>query len=424
MIRFLFKGILRDRHRSFFPIIIISIGVMLSVVLHAWAGGILGDMLNFTARFSAGHLKIVTNAYAKDMNQLPLDLALDHVQALKDSIQRIFPDVEWVSRIRFGGLLDVPDANGETKTQGTAMGLAIDLLSENNTEVKRLHIKEALQQGQFPTQQSEILLSETFAQKIHIQPGDTVTFIGSTMFGSMSMENVIVSGTVSFGISAMDRGAMLMDIGLAQKILDMNDSCGELLGYFKNGNFQFQKADHIKAKFNSLFSKSSDPFSPQMLTLMDQNDLASMWDYVSSMLGFMIFIFILAMSIVLWNAGLLNGLRRYGEVGLRLAIGEIKGHVYRSMIWESVLIGLIGSTLGTILGLLIAFILQEHGINVHSAIQNSSMMLPTVFRARITSLTYFIGFIPGIFSTVLGTMLSGIGIYKRQTASLFKELED
>jgi putative ABC transport system permease protein len=51
------------------------------------------------------------------------------------------------------------------------------------------------------------------------------------------------------------------------------------------------------------------------------------------------------------------------------------------------------------------------------------MMMPSVFRANITTPAYYLGFIPGLFSVVLGTMLSGIGIYRRKTASLFKELE-
>jgi putative ABC transport system permease protein len=49
--------------------------------------------------------------------------------------------------------------------------------------------------------------------------------------------------------------------------------------------------------------------------------------------------------------------------------------------------------------------------------------MPAVFHTRITPTAFFIGFIPGLVSTVIGTMLSGIGIYKRKTAQLFKELE-
>jgi putative ABC transport system permease protein len=34
-----------------------------------------------------------------------------------------------------------------------------------------------------------------------------------------------------------------------------------------------------------------------------------------------------------------------------------------------------------------------------------------------------IGFLPGLLATLLGSALSGVGIYKRKTAQLFKELE-
>ncbi len=50
------------------------------------------------------------------------------------------------------------------------------------------------------------------------------------------------------------------------------------------------------------------------------------------------------------------------------------------------------------------------------------MMMPTVFRAHIGAQAFYIGFIPGLFSMVLGNALSGLGIYKRKTAELFKEL--
>ena len=70
-----------------------------------------------------------------------------------------------------------------------------------------------------------------------------------------------------------------------------------------------------------------------------------------------------------------------------------------------------------------SFWLQEVGIDVGEIMKSSKMMMPGVFRANITTPAFYIGFIPGLFSVTLGSMLSGIGIYKRKTASLFKELE-
>jgi putative ABC transport system permease protein len=93
------------------------------------------------------------------------------------------------------------------------------------------------------------------------------------------------------------------------------------------------------------------------------------------------------------------------------------------MIYESMLIGIIGSFFGTMLGLAVAYYIQTKGINISGMMQGATLMMPNVVRAQITPPAYLIGFVPGLISTVLGTMLSGIGIYKRNTAQLFKELE-
>jgi putative ABC transport system permease protein len=87
------------------------------------------------------------------------------------------------------------------------------------------------------------------------------------------------------------------------------------------------------------------------------------------------------------------------------------------------LIGIAGSISGTIVGLMLSLYMQNHGIDVGSMMKNASIMMPSVFHARITAVAFVIGFIPGLFSTMAGTALSGIGIYKRKTAQLFKELE-
>ena len=88
------------------------------------------------------------------------------------------------------------------------------------------------------------------------------------------------------------------------------------------------------------------------------------------------------------------------------------------------MIGLLGSIIGVAFGLLFSWLMQKYGLDVGDMLKDSTIMMPTVMRARITSTTYYIGFLPGILSTLIGAMLSGIGIYKRQTASLFKELEN
>jgi len=119
----------------------------------------------------------------------------------------------------------------------------------------------------------------------------------------------------------------------------------------------------------------------------------------------------------------MNGIRRYGEVGVRLAIGESKGHIYHSMILESLFVGVAGTVIGTTIGLIFSYIMQYIGIDISSLMKDTKMIMSTTMKAQVTPVSYYIGFLPGVLSSVIGAMISGIGIYKRNTAQLFKELE-
>lgn len=423
MIKFLYKGLLRDKNRSLYPIIIVALGVWLVVFFQAYITGFMGEWIDSSARFETGHVKIMTRAFEENSNQNPNDLAIIGVDEIIDQLKKEYPDMIWVERIQFGGLFDVPDESGETRSQSPIFGFGIDLLSSGTTEIATMNIENAIIRGNIPQNPGEILISDELALKLGVEPGDRATLLGSTMYGSMAMHNFIVSGTLTFGMQAMDRGAMIADINDIQLALDMENAAGAILGFLPNNYYDIELAEEIKQKFNKSYTDPDDEFSPIMVQLRDIGMLGDYLFLTSSFSVIITSVFIILMSIVLWNVGLLGGIRRYGEVGLRLAIGEHKGHIYRSMIYESILIGIVGSIIGTALGLAFAYWLQVKGINIGDMMKNSTMMFPGILHAKITAETYYLGFIPGVFSMVLGTMLSGVGIYRRQTAQLFKELE-
>jgi putative ABC transport system permease protein len=422
MILFLLKGLFRDRSRSLFPLLIVIGGVSCTVVLYSYITGIKNEMIWAHASFNAGHVKIMSKAYAEEVDQIPNDLALIGVSELLDMLKAGHPKLIWTPRIKFGGLLDIPDKNRETRSQSTVIGMAVDLISQYTPESVILNLKDALVRGRLPQQKGEIVISDVFAEKLEVQPGETATLITTTMYGSLTTYNFTIVGTIHFGISFMDRGAMIADIADIQYTLDMENAAGEILGFFPNFIYQADKADKITSDFNTQHN-SEDEFSPIMFTFSDQNGRGEILEIVQYFSGIIIGIFVIIMSIVLWNAGLMGSLRRYGEIGVRLAIGEHKGRLYRSLIAESLMIGFFGSILGTALGLGFSYYLQIKGIDISSMTKNASVLIVDVLRAQVKSTSYFIGFVPGFCATLLGTTISGIGIYKRQTSQLFKELE-
>ncbi len=423
MIKFLIKGILRDRSRSLFPVLTVTAGVLLTVVAFSWINGIQSSWVDVTAKYNTGHLRVMSRAYANEVDQSPNDLAYMGVDKLLDNLRQDFPELTWTPRIKFGGLLDIPDKKGETKVQGPCMGMALDLLSEDSPEKDILNLQNSIFRGRFPEKPDEILITEEFAQRLGISMGETATLISATMYGSMAIANFTVTGTIRFGVTAMDRSTIIADISEIQKVLDMENTAGEVLGFFKTNLYDNEQAEEIAKRFNSKYSDKEDEFSPFMSTLLEQSGMKDILGMVDIYGKVIITVFIVVMSIVLWNAGLMGSLRRYGEIGVRLAIGEDKGHLYRSLISEALIIGFIGSVIGTVLGLLVSLYLQETGINIGFMMKNSTLMMSDTFRAHISGVSYYIGFIPGLAATFLGSLISGLGIYKRKTSQLMKELE-
>ncbi|MBK9290873.1 MAG: FtsX-like permease family protein [Bacteroidetes bacterium] len=422
MIRFLIKGLLRDRNRSLFPVIIVTAGVALTVFLHAYITGFMGDTIEMNARFSSGHLKVLTRALAEKPELQSADVGLTEVSSLREALEQQWPGTAWVPRISFGAMIDVPDAEGNTRAQGIVSGMALEAIGHGEMEAERLGLQRALTEGRLPEHPSEALVSHTLAQRLQLKPGDQFTLIGNDAFGSMAMANFQVSGTIRFGTEALDRGMVVCRLDDAQAWLRMDDGATTLLGFLPGGFYHNKEALAIAHSFNELHD-SDDEYAPFMQALSQQGTLgqyvlmSETWSFIISL------IFVLAMALVLWNAGLLAGLRRYGEMGLRLAIGEEKRHVYWTLVLESVVIGLIGSVSGTLLGLFFAWLLQTYGLDISGMMQGAAVMFPDVIRARITPADYYIGFLPGILSTALGAMLAGLAIFRRQTANLFKELE-
>ena len=427
MIRFLTKGLLRDRSRSLFPVIIITITVGIVIFTVGFMKGTMNSVFLDTAVIISGHEKVVTRAYKEESQMLPNDLALLDVDQIIKNLNKEYPTHFWSPRITFGGLLDIPDNNGETKDQGPVIAIGIDLLSNETRMPEIWGLEKYLVEGELPKNSKEVLISKKLANKLNISVGDLITFLGTTIHNSFTTFTFLVAGTFNLRKGQADKQMMLVDISGAREALDMENAASEIFGFTHSLFYNDDKAVSLRTNYNNSYSDNSEIFSQVMLAIRDYSEqMRTMVDMVDIFLLIIGGVFLIIVTIVLWNMGLMNGLRRHGEFGLRLAIGESKGDVYRSMILESVIIGFTGTILGTGIGLMLTYYVQEYGIDyseVVSSMSTSSMVMPNIFYAQITPELYYIGFIPGVIATVLGTMLSGIAIYKREMAQLFKELE-
>ena len=426
MIKFLAKGLARDKTRSLFPTIIITITVAIVIFALGFMRGMLNSVFLDTAVIISGYEKVVTRAYKKEMQMLPLDLALMDIEEILSDLNRDHPNYFWSPRINFGGLIDIPDENKETRSQSPIMAIGIDFFSNKSRQTELWKLDQIIVDGLPPRSPNDILISSKLAKKLEVSTGQEATFIGSTMDNAFTTYNFNISGIFNLNKGQTDKQMILLDISGAQEALDMNGAATEILGFTNDLFYNDEDAIKIRSNFNETNIDSSNIFAPTMIALRDTNQMGTMVDFSNAALAVIGGIFLVIVMIVLWNMGLMNGLRRYGEIGLRLAMGESKGQVYRSMITEAVIIGLTGTLLGTGLGLSITYYVQENGISYAEALEEmalKNMVMPNVFYSKVTPDLFYVGLLPGLLATVLGTMLAGLAIYRREMAQLFKELE-
>ncbi|MCH8328042.1 MAG: ABC transporter permease [Candidatus Marinimicrobia bacterium] len=423
MIRFLIKGVLRDRSRSLFSVIAITIGVFLAVVYRGFVAGIFDDMLRQGAIMMTGHVKVTTRAYAEEAALLPTDLALLGVEETMEQLSADYPGMFFTPRIVFGGLIDVPDEEGVTREQGPIAAMAIDMLSPGSRQVELWDLENRLVQGRLPRLVNEALLGAVYAKRLLVGPGDIITLIGSTMHGAFTTHNFTIVGTVAIGVGNLGKNLLLTDISGARLALDMEDGATEILGFYNDMFYDDDAAVARAADYNAAREGMGDEFSPHMVPLRDQYNMGAMIDIMDVAVAIFIGVFFIVITIVLWNLGIMNSMRRYGELGVRLAMGESKRHVFGSLVIESTVVGIGGWIAGTVLGLAVVYYLQEVGIDYGAMMDDFNMPISHVMRGKITPDSFYLGLFPGVVAPVVGTMLAGRAIFKREMSQLFKELE-
>jgi len=431
MIAFLFRGILRDKSRFLFPFSIVAIGVTLVITLVGFMEGVFMGMIDMTANLDAGHLRLVNKPFYDEEHLRPLDRSLAAQSETLNWLKKNSPEkTRWSPRIRWGALLDVPDKNGNTVSQTPIVGMALDLKDKKSLELKRLRLEESLIDGKIPEQDKEMLMGDQLAKTLNIELNQAVTLLGQSFDGGLVMDNYRVVGLVKFGVSAMDKKMVLIDLADAQDSFYMEDMITDWLGFlpaqYSLGDYEAIKKN-MKQPLSKLIEMPPKSWAEDdqaiLLTIRDQQNIGAIADKFNIIKGFVVGIFTFLMMLVLWNAGILNGIHRYGEMGLRLAFGESHWRVIFNTGIEGLFVGVLGTLAGCIFGGVFAWFLQEVGINMGDSFAQSGLMINDVVRARLTTGAFIQGVIPGVFASVAGNLIASIAIFKRTESNLFRELE-
>ena len=377
-VKMAWRNIWRNPRRTILTIAAIAFACMLLVFMLSFQFGSYETMINFAVKNHTGHLQVQARGYMD-----------------KRSIRLVVPDPAAVGRV-----LD--------KTQGVAAytfrANAFSLVSSNKRtcgvmvigidpvmEARVTTLKKIIRQGSYLSEDDadQALVGKLLARNLQVGLGDELVLLGQGRDGTIAATVVKVKGIYSLGEDEFDRSSIQITLKNFQDVYSMRGAVHEVVVFGKSTQDVPEIKRAVAANIKSIDKKHK-------LVVVDWMELMPgllqgiQMDLVSGLIFWFILIVVVAFSIL--NTFLMAILERTREFGVLMAIGTTPRRLTRLLLIESTAITILGIGIGIIVGCLITWYFQVHGVVISGTSELLSQYgMPERLYPRLSLLSAFIG---------------------------------
>ena len=343
------RNIWRNPRRTILTVCAITFASVLLVFMLSFQFGSYETMINTSVKISTGHLQIQAEKYQEKKN---IRYVIPDPQTIADMVAKI-PEVEaYTFRGQAFSLI-----SSEDRTYGVVV---TGINPQREAKVSRL--KKLVRDGNFLSANdvSQAVVGRLLAKNLRVTIGDELTLLGQGRDGSIAATVVQVKGIFSSGIDEFDRSAIQIPLSTFQDVFSMDDAVHEVVVIAKSLSDVSKIKSKIQANLVGINSRKS-------LKTLDWQDLmpglrqAIEMDLVSGLIFYGLLIIVVAFSIL--NTFLMAIFERTKEFGVMMAIGTTPRRLTKVLLVESMAMTLIGIIAGIILGIVVTYYFQVHGID-------------------------------------------------------------
>ncbi len=343
------RNIWRNPRRTILTVCAITFASVLLVFMLSFQFGSYETMINTSVKISTGHLQIQAEKYQEKKN---IRYVIPDPQTIADMVAKI-PEVEaYTFRGQAFSLI-----SSEDRTYGVVV---TGINPQREAKVSRL--KKLVRDGNFLSANdvNQAVVGRLLAKNLRVTIGDELTVLGQGRDGSIAATVVQVKGIFSSGIDEFDRSAIQIPLSTFQDVFSMDDAVHEIVVIAKSLSDVSKIKSKIQANLVGINSRKS-------LKTLDWQDLmpglrqAIEMDLVSGLIFYGLLIIVVAFSIL--NTFLMAIFERTKEFGVMMAIGTTPRRLTKVLLVESMAMTLIGIIAGILLGIVVTYYFQVHGID-------------------------------------------------------------
>ena len=345
MLRLAVRNVFRHRLRTSLTLAAIMSGVV-GLIL---SGGFIEDtfiqLREATVHSQLGHLQIYKTGYYARGSQTPYQFIMDEPTQLLLATKALPQVKDTMARLNFAGVLN----NGRVDLPIRGEGLEADKESKLGSSLmltagRQLNGNDAY----------GVLLGEGIANASGLRPGDRATLVVGTANGALNNMDFEVVGIFRSFSRDYDARAVRIPLRAAQDLLDTRGANAIVLSLEDT-----RLTDEVAA----ILAQKLDSRAYEVRTW---NQLADYYEKTVALYRRqfavlqVIILFAVVLSVV--NSVNIAVFERTGEYGTLMALGNRSNNVFRLIVSECLLLGLIGGAGGALLGMLLAWGISAFGI--------------------------------------------------------------
>jgi len=385
----------RNKRRSFFSALALSIGVGLLFLITGFLNGEVESAIRQTINLQTGHIQLQALDYNPSRTSLKWEDLVNDPAIVAESIQKDPRVLSATPKLLLTGILN----QGEETASVRIIGI------EPDAEANKF-FKTGLLEGNYLTDEDRngVLVGEPLAERFGLKPGNSLMLLVNNSNGNITQQNFEIRGIYTTNVQGFDRNYVLMPIAKAQTIGGAENHASYIYILLKDIN----DTQAVKAALANPTYKIQD--------WREMNDFLILFEDVAA--GYFGILYIIVLGItatVIMNTQLMAVYERTKEIGILTSMGMKSATIMAIFLVEAIYLAIAGVIMGIFLGWLSVELLAINGFN-YGDMGMDIMMSNTIYPYLIGS-DYLKLSIYGLLVTILA------GIYPAMLASKLEPVE-
>jgi len=348
-----FKNLMRYKRRTVITAVAIAVGLMMYIFVDSLLLGAEYESMRNLRWYETSSARIMHTDYREDRRLMPLDVSIEDPYSIISQLEQA--GYKAAPRIMFAADLILHSEDFGEDGNMAAQVTAVDPNLDNSV----FRFADTLVEGRFcEPGTNEVVIGSWFAEDIGAEPGYWITLVTRGNGGFYEAMDMQIVGIVDCPNPNVNRTLLMVPIDTISDYLAMEGNATEinivLPESMDSGKAVERIQDMIDPSGKSLVAVSWEELAHDYIALAEAKRGGT---------GMILFLVFIIAAVGISNTMLMAIFERIRELGMMRALGMNDRDIQWAFMVEAGGIGLLGSTAGVLLGVLMNLYLTVKGIN-------------------------------------------------------------